>query len=296
MREFLSDLRLAVRTLRRSPAFTLTAVATLALAIGANSAVFSFIDSLLLKSLAVEQPERLVSVGPGASNSVGTSDSPQTDNFSYSQLEAFRELDVFSGVAASPTFVTTVFEGERVSPDDVERAQCSLVSGDYFATLGVRPLAGRLIEPADDDVRTGGSRVAVLGETYWRRKMGGDPDVLGDTILLQDQLFTVIGIAPSSFTGHYLETPVDLWTPLATQPVITRRSAQFEKRGQFTWYWLDILARLAPGVTIGQAEEAVNTAVLRVHEADGGAELRDFRIRLYAAARGTSSPTAAPST
>lgn len=287
--ETLTDLRLSLRALGRSPGFAATAVGTLALAIGANTAVFSFIDSLLLKSLAVEEPGRLVSVGPGGSGSVGISDAPQTDHFSYPQLEALRELDVFSSVAASPTFMTTVFIGERVSPDNVQRAQCGLVSGEYFSMVGIRPLAGRLIEPVDDDVRSGGSRVVVLGETYWRRELGGDPELIGETILIQDESFTVIGVVPASFSGHYLETPADLWTPLSTQPVITRRDSLFDKRGRFTNYWLDIVGRLAPGVPKDQAEQAVNAAMLRVHEADGGEELRDFRIRLFPAGRGMSA-------
>ena len=184
LREFAADLRFGVRTLRRSPWFTSVAVLTLAVAIGANSAVFSFIDALLVKTLEVEKPGELVSLGPGASGTTGTSTNPQTDHFSYPQFEALRELEVFSRIAASPTFSVGVTVGESASPDDIQRARCALVSGDYFAMIGLRPLAGRFIDPADDDVRSGGSRVVVVSEQYWRRRLGAEQEVLGTTISL----------------------------------------------------------------------------------------------------------------
>lgn len=284
-------MRFALRTLRRSPVFASVSIAVLALAIGANSAVFSFIDALLVRSLPVAEPERLVSLGPGLTSSFGMSDSPQDDSFSYEQLEALREFDgVFSSISATPTFGSRVTVGERTSSTRPARAQCDLVDGEYFRMLGIQPLAGRWIEPEDDQISSGGARVVVLSHGYWTRRFGGDLGALGQTILLQDEPFTVIGVAPQSFTGHVPERPVDVWVPLAAQPGITRRESLFVGRNRQMSYWLNVFGRLAPGVSAPQAEEAVNQVVLRVHETYGDGEIsEDFRVQVLPVGRGISS-------
>jgi len=290
IRDVLADLRFAGRTLRRSPVFAVVSVTVLALAIGANSAVFSFMDALLLKTMTVAEPDRLVSLGPGAHSIFGMSDSPQAESFSYQQFEALQELEgVFTRIAASPTFGGRVTVGEPVSPDNIQRASCQLVTGEYFGMLGVRPILGRPIEPEDDEAGSSGARVAVLSYSYWQRRRGGDPGIVGTTIRLQGEPFTVIGVAPESFTGHHVEAPADMWAPLSQHPLLMGRDSLFVEENYRMAYWLNILGRLAPGVTVRQAQDAVNRVVVLTHEANGGGELRDFWVEVAPVGRGISS-------
>lgn len=287
--EILDDLRYAVRTLARSPGFACIAIITLALGIGANSAVFSFVDALLLKTLPVNEPERLVVLGPGGMGTMSTADAPQEDHFSFAQFEAIRQRsEVFAAVSASPTVSTTVLIGDRVPGDDPERAACELVSGEFFSMMGIRPLAGRWIEPNDDEVSTA-ARVVVISHSYWQRRLGGDPEPLGRTLVLQDMPFQVIGIAPPTFRGHRLELPADMWAPLSFQPTLTRQPSYLSGEHRTSRYWLNVLARLAPGATIEQAEVVVNGEIRRIHEAGSNAELRDFHVSVMPAGAGLSS-------
>jgi predicted permease len=289
LNEFLSDLRFGARKLVRSPGFTVVAVVILALGIGANAAVFSFIDALLIKSLPVADPDRLIVFGPGGSGSVGRSDMPQANMFSYAQLEGIeKRKDVFSQVAASPTSMSSVSVGRRDQGGNSGRAACQLVSGEYFDMFGIRPFAGRWISPQDDR-QTDGGRVVVLGYQYWLRHLDGDPGAVGQELVLQDQPFQIIGIAPDSFRGHFVDQPADIWTPLSTQPIMMRRNSMLVGSNRTMMYWLDILGRLAPGVTLEQAEASVNVEIGRVHEAGGGGELRNYHLILTPAGRGLSA-------
>lgn len=285
----LSDLRLALRSLARTPSFACVAVLTLAIGIGANGAVFSFVDSLLIRSMNVANPDRLVMFGPGALFVTGNGTQPQQDHFSFAQLEAFQEFpDVFSGVAASPTIPGRLFTGERIPGETRPRVSGHLVSGRFFSVMGIRPFAGRWIEPSDDVLPTP-ERVAVISHGYWQRDLGGDAEAIGREIVLQDVPFEVIGIAPPEFHGHILERPADVWVPLSHQPELMQERSYFVGDDRSSRYWLNLFARLAPGVTTEQAEVVVNAEIRRLHEASSDEELRDFHVAVGPAAQGVSA-------
>ena len=290
--EILSDLRFGARRLRRSPGFTLVAVAMLALGIGANAAIFSFIDALLIKTLPVTDPASLVVFGEGGAGGVGTGDMPQTDSFSYEQLLAFEQRDdIFSRVAASPTFISTVAVGDPGPDGSVDNAQGQLVSGEYFDMWGIAPFAGRWIGP-QDNLPSSDGRVLVLSYSYWQRRLNAEPTILGQTLTLQDQPFQIVGIAPPSFQGHYLDQTADMWIPLVAQPTITQRASMLVPdplQPQYTRYWLELLGRLAPGVTLQQAEQLVNGEILRVQRAAGGSEPSNYHLPLTPAGQGISA-------
>lgn len=288
--EIINDLRFGARKLTRSPGFAIVAVTMLALGIGANAAIFSFIDAILLKSLPVADPGSLVVFGEGGSAVTGTGDRPQTDSFSYEQLLAFEQRkDIFSHVAASPTFLSTVAVGEP--GDSAENANGQLVSGEYFEMWGIAPFAGRWITP-QDNLPTSEGHVVVLNYAYWQRRLNADPQTLGQILTLQDQPFQVVGIAPPSFRGHYLDQTADMWIPLVAQPAITRRPSMLvpdPAEPQYTRYWLEMLGRLAPGITLQQAEQLVNEEILRVHRAAGGSEPNNYHLPLTPAGQGISA-------
>jgi predicted permease len=288
--EILSDVRFGARKLVRTPGFTIVAVVMLALGIGANAAVFSFIDAILLKTLPVADPGRLVMLGPGAMGIMGRSTVPQKEVFSYAQLEALSERhDVFTEVAASPTSMAYVTVGLPDAAGATARAACQLVSGRYFQMLGLIPFAGRWIT-AEDEARSGGNAVAVLSYAYWQNEFDGNRGALGETIILQGKPFQIIGVAPPAYRGHIIETPADFWVPLTSQPAITQRESMLTGPTRVGVYWLNIMARLAPNVTLEQAEDAVNAEIVRVHETvPDGDELVDFHVELTPAASGLSS-------
>ena len=168
------EISLAIRTLRKNPGFTAVASITLAIGIGANTAVFSLIEALLLRSLPVERPAELAVLGPGALGTISMSDRPQSEVFSFAQFQALRDRSngVVTGVAATPTVDNRVYWGERAaSASDLQRASCVLVSGSYFPLLGVRPFRGRLLGPEDDEApgaKSGrGRQPCVLARTDW---------------------------------------------------------------------------------------------------------------------------------
>ncbi|HEX8452191.1 MAG TPA: ABC transporter permease [Longimicrobium sp.] len=265
MDAFLQDLRFAIRSLRRAPAFALAAVVTLALGIGANTAVFSLTNAVFLRPLPAERPHELVRLlanergAPGASNPLSYPD--------YLEVAALR--GVFAGVAASGRA-----EVERGSGAPT-RGQ--LVSGNYFAVLGVRPAVGRALLPSDDVA--GAKPVAVVSHDLWMRELGGGRDVVGSELRLNGQAFTVVGVAPAVFRGTDVEIAPDVWLPLAQQPILRGAApgaaSLLTERGS---HWLFPIARLAPGVTRDQA-----TSALRVLSARLGAAYpetnREVRFR-----------------
>ncbi|HEX8209906.1 MAG TPA: ABC transporter permease [Longimicrobium sp.] len=251
MDAFLQDLRFAIRSLSRAPAFALAAVATLALGIGANTAVFSLTNAVFLRPLPAERPQELVRLlanergAPGASNPLSYPD--------YLDVAALR--GVFAGVAASGRA-----EVERASGAPT-RGQ--LVSGNYFTVLGVRPAVGRALLPSDDVA--GAKPVAVVSHDLWTRELGGGGDVVGSELRLNGQAFTVVGVAPASFRGTDVEIAPDVWVPLAQQPLLRGAAAGapslLAQRGS---HWLFPIARLAPGVTRDQASSALRVLSARL--------------------------------
>jgi len=274
------DVRYAARTLRRSPVFSLIAVATLALGIGANTAIFSVVNVVMLRALPVERPDELIALAtayPDATEAM----------FSYA---AYRHFAADGARAAEPIAASRV-RRDAITIDALpESVGYKWVSGNYFATLGVPALIGRTLQPADDQSPPG-EPVAVLSHAFWTARFGRDPSVLGRTFRFKTTTFTVIGVMPRGFFGETGAEGPDIWMPLTTQP----GAAPSTWRGHSTT-WLAILARLKPGVTIVQARAAFAPIYDRVRdEIYQGAEGADFRksvlasrLSISAASRGTS--------
>jgi macrolide transport system ATP-binding/permease protein len=240
---FFKDLRYAMRMLRRSPAFTVVAVLSLALGIGANTAIFSLIDTLMLKSLPVPQPEQLVELLTVR----GTS---RFNAFSYQAYLAIRDRNhAFSRVFASRTDRFYVV-AQGAEP---ERADTSLVTGTFFAGLGVKPFIGQLIATEDD--RAGAPAVAAISYAYWKRRFGLDHSVLGKKIAIEDIPHTIIGVTPPEFFGAQVGHSDDIFIPLSTEALIHHPSWMSSSG----YKWLGLIARLKPGASILEARAEVAT-------------------------------------
>jgi predicted permease len=247
------NLRLAFRTLFRSPFVTGVAVVSLALGIGANAAIFSLFDQMLLQPLPVHQPQRLVNLGaPGpkmGSNSCNQSGSCE-QVFSYPMFRDLERAETpFSGLAAH-----RLFDANIAIAGHTLNGQGAMVSGSYFPVLGIRPALGRLLG-YDDDAAIGAHSVAVVGYDFWQNRLGGDPDVVGRTIVVNGQPFDVIGIAPQGFRGTTVGGRPVLYVPLSMRGVLQPAFSGFENRRE---YWAYVFGRLKPGATIEQAAAAIN--------------------------------------
>ncbi len=239
--DMIQDLRFGFRTLLKNPGFTLVAALTLALGIGANTAIFSFVNALLLRPLSgVAEPERLVQVGRQYADKSYLSDSSYPDYLDYREQNT-----VMSGLALrSPTafHLSTGQEAERIEGE--------WVSGNFFDTLSVKAAQGRVITSADEQ-GTSANQVAVLSHRLWRRRFSEDASVIGKTIKLDGHDFTVIGVASEGFDGTKVGEQRDVWAPLLTLRQTDPKGASlFEQRRPS---WLEMFGRLKPGVTIEQA-------------------------------------------
>src|SRR5262245_54208758 len=227
------DLRYAVRMLRKSPGFTIVATLTLAIAIGANTAIFSFVDGVLLKPLPYDDPDRIVRVmekpPQGERNGISTL------NF----LDWQQQNDVFDFHSAQAGGPVTMTGGSE--PVQLRGGR---VSADYFRIFGIRAALGRLFEPGEDQL--GKDDVVVLSHTLWKSQFGADPSIVNRTILLDNRPHTVIGVLPegSAFDRAFNQ----IWRPLAFQPSNMTRD----------FHWLISFARLKPGVSIQQAQAAMD--------------------------------------
>lgn len=247
-----NDIRYALRSFRRSPVFTAVALLSLALGIGANTAIFTLLDQALLQSLPVRDPERLVVLSAGDLHLRGTSSSDNHETV-YS-LQMYREVrnrsDIFEGVVARGGLPPVVLrQGSGNDYADVE-----LVSGNYFEVLGVQALLGRTITPADD-VTPGGHPVVVLPHATWMKRFGGDPGIIGRTISLNKQSYTVLGVLPPRFYTVVRGQTPNVIVPLSMQKQIF---ADMEGDKPDT-RWVNLVARLKPGVSREQAEAGIQS-------------------------------------
>ncbi|HVS12686.1 MAG TPA: ABC transporter permease [Thermoanaerobaculia bacterium] len=259
------NFRLALRALARTPLVSGVAVLSLALGIGANAAIFTVFEQLILRPLPVHQPERLVNLtapgpksGSQSSNSAGGTEAI----FSYAMYRDLeREQTPFTGLAAHRAFgANLAFSGDTMSGEGM------VVSGSYFPVLGLRPALGRLLEPADDRV-PGGHPVVVLGHRYWQERFGGRDEVLNQPLVVNGQTLTIVGVAPRGFRGTTLGQNPQVFVPLTMYGLVTPGWDRFEDRRT---YWLYVFGRLAPGVGLAAAQAAVNApyaAILREVEA-----------------------------
>ena len=252
MINLLEDLRYSLRGLRRSPMFTIVALLSLALGIGANTAVFSLMDQALLRSLPVKHPEQLVLFSaPGPRR--GSVDTSYDDKFTFSHpmYRDFRDRNpVFSGVLARfPISFSMSWH------DQTERIHGDLVSGNYFEVLGLNAAIGRTLTQ-DDDRTPGAHPVVVLSYGFWKRRFGGDPGVLNQTITLNAHSLTIVGVAQAGFKSVGLGESADVFVPMMMRAQMSPASDDLDKRRSM---WLNIFARLKPGISRQQAEAAMNT-------------------------------------
>jgi predicted permease len=247
------NLRLAFRTLFKTPFVTVVAILSLALGIGANAAIYSLFNEMLLAPLPVPHPEQLVNLG-GNTPSPGSHQCGLAGNcewvFSY---RMFRDLEAqpgpFSGLAGHVITQPNIsYRGNTVS------ASAELVSGSYFPVLGVKPAVGRLFGGKDDDV-AGAHPIVVLSHEYWTTQLGGDPSVIGQIIMVNGKPMTIVGVSAAGFEGTTLGNKPDLFVPLSMRGTISPGFNGFDDRRR---YWIYLFGRLKSGVTIQQASAQEN--------------------------------------
>ena len=249
----MNNIKLALRTLFKTPFVTTVAILSLALGIGANAAIYSLFDQMLLRPLPVHGPEQLVNLGaPGPKpGSQSCSDAGSCDVvFSYPMFRDLERLQkVFTGIAAH------VFMGANLSyRGQTQSAEGLLVSGSYFPVLGIRPALGRLLTPQDDQA-IGANFVAVLSYDYWQTHLGSNPNVIGDQIMVNGQSMTIVGVTPPGFYGTTLGNHPYVFVPVTMRELMNPGWKVFQNR---TAYWLYLFARLKPGVTMDQAKRGLN--------------------------------------
>src|SRR5271157_5433508 len=250
MNGLLQDLRYALRQLRKSPGFATVAILTLALGIGANTAIFSLLDQALLRSLPVKDVDRLVILKYDGSNT-GRLQS-RADGHFYFSYPMYRDLrdrnSVFSGLIA--TDWTQVGVQWHNQPDLVA---AELVSGNYFDVLALRPALGRLFV-ASDDLKPDANPVVVLSFSYWQRRFGSDPGILNQSILMNGHPFTVVGVAPPGFHSVVMGDTPDVFVPMMMQAEVMPGSKDLDNHQSS---WLNIIGKLKPGVSREQAEASL---------------------------------------
>jgi predicted permease len=252
---FEQDLRGGLRMLKKSPGFTFVAVLSLALGIGANTAIFTIINAVFLHPLPVEEPSRLAEVFTHDTITFNANANFQLTGTSLPNYEDYRDQNnVFTGLA-TVTFPITLNWGGRAEP---QQLNASLVSGNFFDVLGVKPYRGRTFL-ADGDKKIGGNPEVVLSYSLWARRFGSDEKFIGQTILLNGTPYNVVGIAPPGFKGIVsLGRPDLLWIPITMRDyVLTGQLKDLEYNRRFRW--LSIVGRLKPQVDLAQAGAAMKT-------------------------------------
>src|SRR5438067_2986765 len=251
MPELYQDVRYGLRMLAKTPGFTAIAILTLALGIGANTAIFSLLNQILLRRLPVENPQELVVLkSPGPKHGHVWSDGDDSEIFSYPLYKGLaKNTTVFDGVLAGYEFSASI-----ASHGQTDRGSGELVTGNYFEVLGVRPALGRVLSAADDDVQ-GAHPVLVLSHAYWRQHFGGETGVLNHTILVNNTEMTIVGVAQAGFSGIQVGQTPDIFVPSTMKGQMTPI-----RNGLDDWNdsFLAVLARRKPGVSMEQAQAGIN--------------------------------------
>jgi len=299
----LEDLRqdagYAVRTLVQNKGFTAIVLLILALGIGANTAMFTLVDALLLRTLPVPHADRLVTIGDPTRTGSLSEGSPRADLASYPlYADARAQNHSLSGLYASgrtgrlDVFIDRDSTGSVRSAAEAEHPRGRFVSGNYFSVLQLQPSLGRAFA-TDEDRVPGDDPVVVISHDYWQRRFAGDPSAIGRTMLVNGTPLTIIGVGPAGFTGDIVGQPIEMWIPLMMQPSVMPHTTWMEDRGIS---WLLLMGRMKPGVSMEQARSDI-TAVMKqslIDNATGdeiGAVERDLResgIQVGPGARGFS--------
>ncbi len=253
METLLKDLRYGVRMLTKTPGVTVVAVITLALGIGANTAIFSGVSAFLMRPLPVPDPEQLIRPLEIAEDR-GTSDEMSYPDF----LDYRNQSTVFAGLAAEDMVQAAI---DTENQNDVIWGQ--VVSASYFDVLQVKPLLGRSFSP-DEDKSLGGNPVVVLSHSLWQRRMGSDANIVGKTIQLNNRAYQVIGVAPDSFKGTKFGLSLDFWAPMSMVEELRRQPNLLADRDS---HWMNAIGRLKPGVSLSQASSELSTIAARLNQA-----------------------------
>jgi predicted permease len=296
------DLRLGVRWLIKNPGFTAVAVITLALGIGANTAMFTVLNAVLLRALPVEDAQGLVLLSNPEAHGINIGDGAGPRNlYAYSEFQDLRDHNqVFSGIFAADSNsqrLDVAVESTGAS-GDTEPAQVSMVSGDYFRVLGIRALVGRTFT-TDLDKIPHANPVAVISYGYWQKRFARDRAVLGRKIRIRRTMFDIIGVAPEGFSGETVGLSADLWVPVSMQSEVFPAWTDFLARPKDPLQkilWLQVVARLKPGVTREQAQSGVNVNLQQARQAEVSVmtperrrEYLDSKIKLSDGSRGANA-------
>ncbi|HTQ57420.1 MAG TPA: ABC transporter permease [Bryobacteraceae bacterium] len=276
------DLRWGVRGLRKNPGFSAVAVLTLALGIGANTAIFSALNAVLLRPLPVKDPGQLVMLSDPEAHGIGVSDgSGPRALYAYSEFEDLRDRNqVFSSICALDSHVRrTEVSLPGSSRAEGETADVTMVSGDYFRVLGITPFLGRTFTSTVDKVEHA-NPVAVISHGYWKSRFALDPAILNRKIRIRRTTFDIIGVAQAGFAGETVGFSTDIWVPLTMQSEIFPGWTDFLARPADPLnkiIWLQVIARLKPGVTRAQAQSGVNLTARQIRESEAAGLSADRR-------------------
>jgi len=284
---FLRDVHYGLRVLRLSPGFTSVCVLSLALGIGANTAIFQLIDAVRMRTLPVRAPEELVVIRPTDSGRSGS----MTGRYAYSTNPMWQQVRAHQDGFDAFAWGTIGF---NLAPGGEARyAEGLWVSGEFFQVLGIQPLRGRLFQPADDHPGCGAPG-AVISYGFWQREFGGDPQITRKTLSLFGHAFPIIGVTPASFYGLEVGRRFDVALPICSEPVINGADSMYNMR--HAW-WLAIMARLKPGITMEKASaqlSSVSPAIMQeslppVYSADRTKRYLAMKLAAFPAATGLSN-------
>ncbi|HTH53351.1 MAG TPA: ABC transporter permease, partial [Edaphobacter sp.] len=273
MISFAQDVRFALRQLKKKPAFTVTVLLTLAVGIGANAAIFTLVNAVMLQSLPVTDPATLIRVGDGTEcciNGTTSSDGQyslfSTDTYRYLRKNLPEFEDMAAMESGFPYLPVTV---RRDVPGEAARSVAGeFVSGNYFRTFGLKPVMGRMLTDADD--REGAPMVAVISYSTWEHNFAGDPGVIGKTLWVNTKPVTIVGVAPKGFFGDRLvASPPEFYLPIESMPVLANAGYVHDPDKS----WLEIIARPKPGITITpQLQQKVDATLKQIF-----ATYKDFK-------------------
>ncbi|MGO8818353.1 MAG: ABC transporter permease [Terriglobia bacterium] len=269
MSTLIQDLKFGLRVLAKQPGYTAIAVLTLALGIGANTAIFSVLNAVMLRKLPVDNPQQLVLFG--SARSAGSSDDfADTEIYSWAFYRDLRQKNqVFSDVSALLSILFTGMHGAVGGRVELEPLNVQLVSGNYFSLLGINPILGRSFTEAEDDP-AGGHPEAMISYSWWDRRAGRDPAIVGKTVTLGSTVYTIIGITPRGFFGTTVGESPDLWIPLSMEKQISPGWNGLDNKSFQSLY---ILARLKSGVSTSQAQANVNLLARQLWQGYAGSTL-----------------------
>src|SRR5687767_8946080 len=253
METLFQDIRYGVRMLTKNPGVTAVAVLTLALGIGANAAIFSGVSAFILRPLPVPDPHQLVRPMELAE------DRGISDELSYPDFVDYRNQSTVFEAMSAEDMVPVALDAETQS--DVIWGQ--VVSGTYFDVVQIKPILGRTFVPEEDNA-VGAHPVVVISQGLWQRRFGSDANIVGKTIRLSNRGYEVIGVTPESFTGSKFALAMDFWVPMAMAEDLRRSPGLLSDRDS---HWMNVLARLKPGVTIEQASAEMQAIAARLNQA-----------------------------